>query len=613
MNSLMAHRGPDDSGLLCLDGTCLAMRRLSIIDLSPSGHQPMCNEDGSIWVVCNGEIYNYQDLRAQLVQRGHEFRSKTDTEVIVHLYEEEGPKCVHQLRGMFAFAVWHEGERELFLCRDRLGIKPLYYSTSSQGFLFASEIKSMLESGLVGRQLDMAALDLYLSFGYVPPPWTMVQGISALLPGHCVLVKEGRVQVEKWWHLPGEGTSECRPEDILPQVRHLLEESIRLHQVSDVPVGAFLSGGIDSTAVVGLMSHVSGKPVRTFSVGFESDVPARFNELSYAKRVAKRFGAEHTEVILNGSHVADALEDIVWYLDHPSFDGVNSYFVSRAARQGGLTVALSGLGGDELFGGYGSFKVIPMLDPYVRCWSRLPEGTRTRIVEILQSVVKGFSNGERSLKIGRLRWVDSSVGLYALARFVLWPEEKRQLLLPWSAKYEPRTDSNGGPLSLLADYSERTHTPWRMVTDLDMQTYMSWRLLRDTDAMSMAHSLEVRVPLIDHKVVEFVCGLAPGWQKRFGYPKRLLTTSLSDLIPNEISRRDKHGFEFPIAFWMQKELKDVVEDALSHETVQKRGLFLPKGVRSLYHGFLKGRYGYPVIWQLVVLELWLRKVFDRRS
>jgi len=612
MSNVMAHRGPDDHGHIKLKDACLGMRRLSIIDPSPAGHQPMCNENGTIWIVANGMIYNYKELRGHLLNRGHTFKSQSDIEVIIHLYEEYGRECIHKLRGMFAFAIYDDVKRELFIARDRLGIKPLYYSVPSGRFMFASEIKSIVKSGLVEPELNLEAIDLYLSFGYVPPPWTMLKGVHALLPGHYIDVKDTQVTVNKWWGFPEEGATECPHDDIIPQVRHLLEESIRLHQVSDVPIGAFLSGGVDSTAVVGLMSQVSDKAIKTFSVGFESNVPGRFNELTHAKMVARKFQTDHTEVILKGQDVADELENIVWYLDQPSFDGINTYFVSRAAKQGGLTVALSGLGGDELFGGYGSYQVIPRLSPYLKLWGRLPESIQTSIVRILELTVGKLSNGDRMCKIGKLGWVDSPVALYALARLNLWPLEKKQLYSPSFLKKSEVANGHIGSLALLENYAGNDHSTWRMVTELELQTYMNWRLLRDTDVMSMAHSLEVRVPLIDHELVEFMCGLPEGWQKGLGYPKRLLTTSLSDIILEDIIKKPKHGFEFPIEHWMKRELKQVVEDTLSARTIKERGLFSPDGVQSLYKGFLRGNYSYPVIWQLVVLELWLRQMIDNR-
>ena len=612
MSDVMVHRGPDDSGIVSLKYITLGHQRLSIIDLSKRARQPMVSKDGRYYIVYNGEIYNYRELRKYLLNRGHTFKSLSDTEVIIHLYEEHGPECVHKLRGMFSFAIYDEAKRELFIARDRLGIKPLYYSVPSSRFLFASEIKSIVKSGLIEPELDLEAVDLYLSFGYVPPPWTILKGVYALLPGHYIHVNDAHVTVERWWCLPEPGTTQCPYDEIIPQVRYLLEESIRLHQVSDVPIGAFLSGGIDSTAVVGLMSRVSDKPIKTFSVGFENDVPGRFNELTHANLVARKFQAEHTEVILKGQEVVDELENVVWYLDQPSFDGINSYFVSRAARQGGLKVALSGLGADELFGGYGSYQVIPRLSAFVKCWGRMPESVRTSIVRFLESTVGKLSNNDRTRKIGRLCWVNSPVALYALARFTLWPLEKKELYSSCFLKELESENGHNGSLSLLQEYVDNNYGPWRMVTGLELQTFMNWRLLRDTDVMSMAHSLEVRVPFIDHRLVEFICGLPEGWEKRLGYPKRLLTNALSELIPEDIINRPKHGFEFPIECWMRRELRQVVEDTLSDSSIKSRGLFSPDGVRSLYRGFLRGNYSYPEIWQLVILELWLRRMVDNK-
>ena len=614
MSDVMAHRGPDDHGHIKLKDACLGMRRLSIIDPSPAGHQPMCNENGSIWIVANGMIYNYKELREYLVNRGHIFKSLCDIEVIIHLYEEYGRECVHKLRGMFAFAIYDEVKRELFIARDRLGIKPLYYSAPSGRFLFASEIKSIVKSGLIKPEPDMEAIDLYLSFGYVPPPWTILKDIHALLPGHCIHVRDAQITVRKWWSFPEEGATKCPHNEIIPRVRHLLEESIRLHQVSDVPIGAFLSGGIDSTAVVGLMSRVSDKPIKTFSVGFESDVPGRFNELTHAELAARKFHTDHTEVILKGQDVADELENIIWHLDQPSFDGINTYFVSRAAKQGGLTVALSGLGGDELFGGYGSYQIIPRLSAYAKLWGAIPNPIKIFVVRTLQVSAKKFLNNERSRKINHLNSIHSPVSLYALARLNLWPMEKRTL---YSSRYLKLLSTGDNKydrsIEILEKYARNDCSAWQMVTKLELQTYMNWRLLRDTDAMSMAHSLEVRVPLIDHEIVEFICGLPYGWQKRLGYPKRLLTAALSELIPEEIIQRPKHGFEFPLELWMKRKLKEIVDDTLSYSSVKNRDFFCPAGVESLYNDFLDGKYPYPVIWQLVVLELWLRRMIDKKG
>lgn len=611
MCNLMEHRGPDDSGNVNLKNTCLGMRRLSIIDLTEAGRQPMCNENGRIWIVFNGEIYNYVELRSYLKSKGHSFRSETDTEVVLHLYEDYGVECLEKLRGMFAFAIYDETKNELVIARDRLGIKPLYYSMTANGFIFASEIKCIAKSGLIEAEPDLEAMDLYLSFGYTPPPWTMLRGIRALLPAHYIRLRGNDFAISKWWSFPEPGTTQCSRNEIVPQTRCLLEESIELHRISDVPIGAFLSGGIDSTAVVGLMTKILNRSIKTFSVGFETAVPARFNELSSAQLAAQRFEAEHTEIVVTGDDLLRELDQIIWYLDQPSFDGINTYFVSQAAKRGGLTVSLSGLGGDELFGGYGSYKIIPRFNSYIRMWGHLPNSLRNYILKATKLAINGIVRTDRTQKINRLSWVDSPIGLYALARLTLWPSEKKQLYNSYFRRQIQSATINVGPLSLLEKYVSNQCQIWRMITELELQTYMNWRLLRDTDVMSMAHSLEVRVPLIDHKLVEFVCGLPEGWEKEYGYPKRLLTSAVFDLIPEKIRNAPKHGFEFPLECWMKRNLKEIVEDTLSESSVKKRGLFSTDGITALYRGFLNGNCSYPVIWQLVVLELWLRRIIDK--
>jgi asparagine synthase (glutamine-hydrolysing) len=606
MCAAIIHRGPDSAGSRDFDIVSLGMRRLSIIDLSANGAQPMTNEDQTVWIIYNGEIYNFQEERAWLQQKGHVFNSLTDTEVIIHLYEELGPECVHRLRGMFAFAIYDLKKQELFVARDRLGIKPLYYVESPDRFMFASEIKALLASGLLQPELDPAALDHYLTFGCVPAPETMLKGVRALPPGHAIQISKGRAKVYRYWDLPEEGSVQCPDDEVIPRTRSLLEESIRLHQISDAPLGAFLSGGIDSTAVVGAMSRALDRPVRTFSIGFRN-APAQFQELDFARLAADRFHADHTEVIIDGQDVLDEIDRITWYLDQPSADGINSYFVSRAAHQGGLKVALSGLGGDEVFGGYGTYDFIPRWGGVARAWGQLPFSVRSLASRAAGLIGRAKPTGGRRHKLARLRYVDSPLTLYALTRMLLWSEERRQI---YTVDARPRLGANGQSDSILEEYIQPGGSLWHMVTQLEIRNYMGHRLLRDTDAMSMAHSLEVRVPLIDHKLVEFVVGLPSGWHKNNGQPKRLLTSALEDIVPKEIVSRPKHGFEFPMAHWMKNELRPVVEDTLSSQSLTRRGLFSTVALQELYRSFLNGHQDYQTVWQFVVLELWMRKYID---
>lgn len=601
----MRHRGPDSEGLRDLDFAVLGMRRLRIIDLTPDGDQPMTNEDGSVWAVMNGEIYNFVDLRNELSASGHVFRSKTDTEVLLHLWEEVGPRLVDHLRGMYALAVADVRQRRVFLARDRLGIKPLYYTENGDRLAFASELKALVAADLAPREIDFDALDDYLTFGCVPAPRTMLRGVRALPPAHAIDIADGRMNVYRYWDLPAEGSVQSVPSEVVPRVRELLEDSIRRQCQSDVPLGAFLSGGIDSSAVVGLMSQVTGRTPRTFNVSFVG-APTRFNEATHARLVAERFGTDHTEVVLDGATVRDELEKIVWYLDQPSADGINSYFVSRAASDGGLVVALSGLGGDELFGGYGTYRLVPRLAPLARAWGVVPAAVREAAGRGLHGVAAARPTGGRWHKVERLPDVDSALSLYAVARTLLWPPERASL---WREEARARANGRHDPAALLGQYVEPHESLLRMVTRLEMRNYMAHRLLRDTDAMSMAHSLEVRVPLIDDELVSFVTGV--GHRPKGREPKPLLVAALGNLLPAAIVERPKHGFEFPMDHWMRHELRPVVEDALSPATVAARGLFDPNAVRALYRRFLAGNQEYQAVWQLVVFELWTRAYIDR--
>jgi len=606
----MIHRGPDDYGYKCLGPHCLGMRRLSIIDTSPQGHQPMPNEDETIWLICNGEIYNFKEKRNWLEKKGHRFRSKTDVEVILHLYEEFGVEHLNHLRGMFTFALWDTRKDEFFLVRDRLGIKLVYFLECNDNLIFASELRSLISSRMFQPEIDLRSLDLYLSFGYVPQPKTLLRGVRVLQAGHALHMKGKNVTIFKYWDFPKPGSNKVPGREIIPMARQLLKETIAIHQISDVPLGAFLSGGIDSTAIVGLMSSLADEPVRTFSVGF-CDVPSRYNELDIARKTAQRFATKHTEVIVSGQDVLNRINEIISHMDHPSFDGINSYFVSMAAKAGGVTVALSGLGGDELFGGYGSFNVIARWFKAIKLWGLTPFSLRKLFIKMIsRQAIPGLTKG-RYRKINCLPWVDSPIGLYCVARLLLWPEEKMRLYSPEIYHFLNNTQDNQKIVSLLEEYVRFDSNPWHMVSRLEMTIYMIWRLLRDTDVMSTAHSLEVRVPFVDHKLVEFMCGLPVGWVKRWGVSKKILVESLGDLLPKEVVDQPKHGFEFPMKQWMTNELRYVVEDTLSEDSIKKRGLFNHKNILDLYHQFLRDECSYPIIWQFVVLELWIRSIFEK--
>ena len=627
MCAAMRHRGPDDEGFHLGEGVALGMRRLSIIDLD-TGHQPIYNEDGSVVIVFNGEIYNFQTLRTDLERRGHRFITRTDAEVIVHLYEEYGPDCIHHLRGMFAFAIYDQRSNvqrstpvlsgvegfnvpTLFLARDRLGIKPLYWAETANGFVFASELKAMLASGLVEREVDLEALDCYLAYGSVAPPRTMLAGVQALPAGHRLLLDGRGPHIEVYWDVsfPNPDSSTLSRPDAVARLRALLEESVRLHLVSDVPLGAFLSGGIDSSAVVGLMACLGHRPIRTFSIGFQHE-GRKLDERSYAQIVARRFGTEHFERIVTGEDVREELDRIIWGLDQPSVDGVNSYLVAQTARQH-VTVALSGLGGDELFAGYPQFRHIPVLMERARIWRRLPglvkevatlatdhlpagvvQRTLLRDVEILRRNPRQFLDFYRPFR-------------------TLWSLPARwRMLAP-----DVRASMNRSVADqvLASQLGPDTMSPLHQVGRLELKTYMAATLLRDMDAMSMAHSLEARVPLLDHRLLEFVCSLPAAWKLDSSRPKPLLTEALADILPREIVHRRKMGFELPMGQWLRGPLRAEVSASLSADAVRKVGLLDPAQVPTVWAAFLAGAsHSYTQVWALFVLQRWMQEVADGR-
>lgn len=604
MCRLQAHRGPDSAGVRDLGFATVGTQRLQVIGPTPAGDQPLSNEDGTVWVVANGEIYNYLELREELRGRGHRFVSDTDIEVLVHLWEELGQAMLPRLRGMFGFAIVDTRRRCALLARDRLGIKPLYHATVDGTVVFASELKAITGSGLVRPELESEMVDSYLTFGCVPGPQTMLRGVRSLAPGHAMLLHGEEADERCWWDLPAERSREAGPTSSSEEVRDLLERSIVRHARSDRPLGAFLSGGIDSTAVVGLLSKVTNEPVRTFNVTF-ADTPASFDESRYARDVAGRFAARHTEVVVSGSDVREQLARVVWHLDQPSADGINSWFVSQAAAASGLIVALSGLGGDELFGGYGTYRWVPRLWRAASGWGHAPDCAHAGARHLLGAIATYRRSSGRWHKLQRLADVDSPLSLYALARTLLSRGEREQLYAPALAeRFRGRDDG----LRALRDYARPGESAWRTVTRLELRNYMGNRLLRDTDTMSMAHSLEVRVPLLDDDLVEFVTAIdAPSLGRE---PKPLLVRALGNVLPAEVVRRPKQGFSFPMAHWMRGELRNVVDDALSPDAVRARGLFDPGAVRRLVQRFVDHRQEYQAVWQLVILELWARAHVD---
>ena len=721
MTPTMRHRGPDDEGIADFglrnadsgihsrhSSVSLGMRRLSIIDIE-GGHQPIFNDDRTVGVILNGEIYNFQELQRQLAERGHKFHTRSDSEVVVRAYEEWGAECVERLEGMFALAVYDtrkergkgtgegvtgtktEGENAsrrdargpsiqdarsdgtLFLARDRMGIKPLYYYASGfrvpssefrveaepatrnsklETFLFASEVRTLLASGLVPRKLSRDAVESYLLFGSVSEPLTLIEDVVSLPPAHCMTITDGRIEIERYWGLSeppavagghtagkmpalpaaatrngeqstnGNGLSSGPPATAggsdrnaegppataggsdntgVParQVRALLEDSVRKHLIADVPVGVFLSSGIDSTTLAALASReVSG--VHTFTVAFPE---GEFSEAAIARRTAQTFGTTHSEVMLNADEMLARLSEAVAALDQPTMDGINTYFVSAGAREAGLKVALSGLGGDEVFGGYTSFRRTPHYQRMARAGGQMPAGVRRAMAAAVSSAGGRFLSGDAARKISAL-WKDSDLlpDAYYFNRLVFTPQQLTNLMRGDVATSSPWRD-----WLQVSSQRARQLDSFAAVSCLEVESYLVNTLLRDTDSMSMAHSLEVRVPFLDHPLVEYVTHLPQRLKLGDGTPKALLIAAMADLLPAEVVNQPKRGFTFPWAEWLRGPLKQEVENGLSDLAPALAEIVDSKTALGVWRDYLERQTSWSRPWSLYVLNQWVKK------
>ena len=598
MCAAMIARGPDDEGLYLHRGIGLAMRRLSIIDLQ-TGHQPVSNEDGSIWVVLNGEIYNFQEVRAELSKRGHRFATATDTEVIVHLYEEFGDDCVERLRGMFAFALWDSRRGRLLIARDRLGIKPLYYAMVQGRLLFASELKAILQIPEVDRTVNLSALDHLLAYKTTPERDSIVAAVRKLEPGHrLTLTMSGEPRLERYWNVRFQPQTGRTEEDVAEELRQRLLEAVRLHMVSDVPVGAFLSGGIDSSAVVAAMSAVGSGRVKTFSIGFQDKT---FNELPFARTVAERLGTDHQDMILE-PNVVELLSDLAWDLDEPFGDAsaIPTYMVSKMAAQH-VKVVLSGDGGDELFGGYTEY----LVERRER-WARfLPKATRQALGMISDAMPEGV-RGKNWLHHFSL----DDAERYLDANTMFKRADRRRLLTKETLAQLSNCQTERSRLERLANGAGH----WlSTLQSLDLDHYLPLDILTKVDRMSMAHSIEARVPLLDHVFVEFTATIPAGWKLNRGRTKHIFVKALRGWLPDEILDRPKQGFAVPLDRWFRGPLRPLYREILLSDTSRKRGIFDETFLRRLFTRHEQGRQLDPHIWTLMSFELWCRTFLDGRS
>jgi asparagine synthase (glutamine-hydrolysing) len=604
MNTCMRHRGPDDEGVFIDEKIALGHRRLSIIDLSSAGHQPMQSYDGRYKIIYNGELYNFKELKFELQRvvsgSGHQayiFQTNTDTEVIIAAYARWGSDCLSRFNGMFAFAIWDNQRNELFIARDRLGIKPLYYFYTNNVFGFSSEIRSLLSSDIIPKKLDEENLIDYLRYQTVHAPDTIVKGVKMLMPGHFIEMKNEKLTIKKYWSITRNISKESESKsynDVCKDVNILLTKAVERRLIADVPFGAFLSGGIDSSAIVGLMSKVSDVKTKTFTITFDE---SEFSEAKYAALIAKKYNTDHHEIKLSPADFINELPNALNSMDHPSGDGPNTYIVSKATKNAGITMALSGLGGDELFAGYDVFK--RSLELNKRSWLNIvPKGFRG-IGGNLLTKIKPSVASEKISELLKNDKIDFN-SFYSLSRQVLMDKQISSII--------NRESLSGNKVSEIIEELHLTTSNHKLSTTsiAEISTYLQNVLLRDTDQMSMAHALEVRVPFLDYKLVEYVLGV-PDKFKSTTSPKKLLVDSLGDLLPAEIVNRPKMGFTFPWKSWMKKELRSFCEEKMI--SLSKRKLFNENGVMKMWNDFLsdKPTSTWSRIWYLVVLENWLQQ------
>jgi len=610
MTAALIHRGPDDEGYYWGRHVGLGQRRLSIIDLS-TGHQPLSNEDGSVWVVFNGEIYNFQELREELEKTGHRFTTVSDTEVIVHAYEQYGPECLHRFRGMFAIALWDDRTHTLFLARDRVGKKPLYYTQAGGQFLFASELQALVQHPAVRRDIDPAAVDDYLTYGYIPGPKTIFHHVFKLPPAHYLVLRPcddgseaGRIRSERYWQLAYSPKVALGEKEAGQALLAILTDAVRLRMIADVPLGALLSGGIDSGLVVALMSRLSGQRVKTFSIGFDE---SEFNELSYARMVAQQYGTEHHELIVRPDAL-EVLPTLVRHYGEPFADSsaIPTYYVAKLTRQH-VTVALNGDGGDESFAGYERYLGNNWADSY----RKVPALLRKGVIEPLSRLIPDSLPRRNRLRQVKRFLVNAAEPLgkrYPRWVSYLTPQQKHDL---YTAEFREELGGHDGSdwlANLLDTAASSGLSSLDTVLSVDVESYLSNDLLVKMDIATMANSLEARSPLLDHKVMEFAARLPASYKLRGITLKYLLRQLGKDLLPPEILERRKMGFGVPVGAWMRHEIRPLLEDTLLSPQARTRRYFQTEAMRRFVEAHVSGQkdYSYP-LWSIFWLEMWHRQ------
>jgi asparagine synthase (glutamine-hydrolysing) len=597
MGACLAHRGPDDEGYLVEGAVGLAHKRLTILDTSSRGHQPMLTEDGSVAIVFNGEIYNFLELRAELEEQGHTFTTRTDTEVILHLWQVHGEALLEKLNGMFAFALWDRSRRALFIARDRLGIKPLYYTLTRDGLVFASEVKALLAVGDRRPEVELDMLDAYMSVGYVPTRRTLFRGVEKLQPGWCLRLDRDGIDLRRYWDLeiaPDEDKSE---KEWIEEATDLLRDAVRLQLRSDVPLGVFLSGGVDSSAVVALMHELGVRDIETFTVAY--DFGPAYDETKWARQIAEKFKTRHREVFVTPQQFEEFIPQLAWHMDEPVTEAaaISLFHVAKLARES-VVVVLSGEGSDEVFGGYPIYKYMQELERY----RRLPAALRQRLINPALDRLGGKWQKYTRLAEQPLRDRYLGVSLYETP-------QKEELFRP-----EIRNLFNGhGMPHLLGDFYDRTEhcDPLHRMMYLDVKTWLPDDLLIKADKMTMASSVELRVPFLDHRVVEMGGRIPARYRIKGWTTKYLLKKAMEKYLPHEILHRGKMGFPTPLAHMFQGAMRGYVEGVLDSDRALDRGYFRPEVVRRLIGEHGAGRRDHHrVLWQLLVLEEWHRAFID---